>query len=156
MHERSAALALAPAVALALLAGCTAQGAGTSNFDLTPTEIGWYVGDDARFVLHISSSLLHSSPSFVIDRNFAIEEIQLVEKGLTFGHDYKTQDPNAVDLRLERNGTAADKFVLDADRPSVDVVVKLPGDLRDSEYTLELKLFQVGTVKSDKFRVDVR
>jgi hypothetical protein len=138
------------------LAGCTAQGAGTSNFTLTPSQIGWYVGDEAKFVLAISSSIMHSSPSFVVDRQFAIEEIQYAEKGLTFGHDFTTQDPNAVSLRLERNGTQAEKFTLDEAHPRIDVVLKVPGELRDSEYTLELKLFKVGTVKSDKFRVDVR
>lgn len=140
----------------ALFAGCTAQGAGTGNFTLTPTQIGWYVGDEARFVLSISSSLLHSSPNFVIDRQFAIEEIQYAEKGFTFGHDFKTQDPNAVGLRLERNGTAAERFALDEAHPTVDLLLKVPADLRDSEYSLEVKLFKVGTVKSDRFRVDVR
>lgn len=153
---RSRSLALAIAAAFALLAGCTAEGAGTSNFSLVPSQIGWFVGDEARFTLSIGSSLAHSAPSFTIDRQFAIEEIEFAEKGLSFGHDYETKDPDAVGLRLERNGTAANQFTLDEANPSIELVLKIPMDLRDSEYSLELKLFKVGTVKSDKFRVDVR
>jgi hypothetical protein len=155
MH-RAAGLALALVVALGL-AGCTAAGAGTSNFSLKPATIGWYAGDEARFTLAISSSLLHSKPSFVIDRDFAIEEIQLDESGLKFGGDYSTKDPNAVGLRLAQGGSAnATNYTLDATHPSVDVYVTLPSSLRDSEYQLELKLFDVGWVKSDAFRVDHR
>src|SRR5437870_4908918 len=82
-----ATFAALSASALALV-GCTAQGASTGNFTLTPATIGWYVGDEARFFLNISSSLTHSSPSFTIDRQFAIEEIRFAEKGLSFGHDH--------------------------------------------------------------------
>ncbi|MFA5860323.1 MAG: hypothetical protein WDA16_01375 [Candidatus Thermoplasmatota archaeon] len=148
-------VALAAFVMFVAAAGCTAQGAGTSNFDLKPDGIGWYAGDEAHFFLNITSSVLHSKPSFMIDRQFAIEEIRLVEHGLNFGGDYRTKDPNAIALRLEQAGNVtASSFVLDADHPSLDVFLNTPEKLRDSEYTLELKLFQVGWVKSDRFRVD--
>lgn len=140
---------------VAALAGCTAQGAGTSNFTLVPTTIGWYAGDEAHFVLTIGSSLLHSKPQFTVDRDFAIEELQLDEHGLKFGGDYSTKDPNAVGLRLAQGDLAnATNYTLDAGHPSVDVYLTLPASLRDSEYQLELKLFDVGWVKSDAFRVD--
>lgn len=137
-------------------AGCTASGASTGNFSLEPQRVGWYAGEEAHFVLALSPSLTRSSPQFTIDRHFAIEEIRLVEKGVSFGGDYGTRDPLDVSLRLSRDGVEADEFVLDADRPSVDVHLTLPEKLRDSEYVLELELFKVGRVKSDSFRVDLR
>lgn len=148
---------LAPLLVVLAFAGCTAQGAGTSNFELRPDRIGWYAGDEAHFLLNITTSVLHSKPSFTIDRQFAIEEIQLVEKGIKFGGDFSTKDPNAISLRLEQNGnSSAGSFVMDAQHPSLDVYLTLPDKLRDSEYALELKLFDVGWVKSDAFRVDHR
>lgn len=143
-------------VALAALAGCTASGASTSNFDLKPQKIGWYTGETAHFTLNISKSLTHSTPSFTVDRNFAIEDIKFNEKGLTFGGSFETKRPDELNFTLMQNGTAADQFVLDAQHPSVDIYLKIPEKLRDSEYTLELKLFQVGWVKSDPFRVDMK
>lgn len=156
MHRQ----ALIVLVIIAALAGCTAQGAGTSNFDLKPDGIGWYAGDEAHFFLNITSSVLHSKPSFTIDRQFAIEEVQFTEKGLKFGGNYDTKDPNDIALRLAQPGadanSTAGSFTMDAEHPSLDVIVKLPDKLRDSEYSLELKLFEVGWVKSDAFRVDRR
>lgn len=140
----------------ALLAGCAASGASTSNFELKPTKVGWYAGDEAHFTLNLTKSLTHSAPSFTLDRQFAIEEIKFNEKGLAFGGNYDTKRPDDVSLRLERNGTSADEYKLDAENGTVDLYVKVPESLRDSEYTLELKLFQVGWVKSDPFRVDVK
>jgi hypothetical protein len=151
--RRSLALSLVPAL---VLAGCTAAAAGASNFTLKPDRIGWFAGDEAHFFLNLTSSVFHAHPSFAIDRQFAIEEMQFNERGLKFGGDYSTKDPDAVSLRLERNGTQADSFVMDDAHPSVDVYVKVPGTLRDSEYDFELKLFDVGWVKSDSFRVDTR
>jgi len=120
MH-RVNGLALALVLALGL-AGCTARGAGTSNFDLKPSSIGWYAGDEARFTLTLSSSLLHGKPTFVIDPDFAIEEIQIDEHGLKFGGDYSTKDPSAVGLRLAQgDSTNATNYTLDATHPSVDV-----------------------------------
>ena len=153
MHARTTLLTL---VAMAALAGCTAAGAGSSNFDLKPTRVGWYASEEAGFTLAITSSLLHSQPSFTIDRRFAIERLDLTEQGVKFGGDYETKDPDSVNLTLSRDGNVSDEFTLDAEHPSIDVSVKLPDDLRDSEYALELKLFKVGWVKSEKFRVDRR
>jgi len=149
-------VALLSVALVALVAGCAASGASTSNFELKPTKVGWFAGDEAHFALNITKSLTHSAPSFTIDRQFAIEEIKFNEKGLAFGGNYDTKKPDEVALRLEQNGTAGNEFKLDPDHPSVDVYVKVPDSLRDSEYTLEVKLFQVGWVKSDAFRVDTR
>jgi len=151
---RAPPVALALIVALALLAGCTASGASASNFELKPDKIGWFTGEEAHFTLNITKSMTHASPSFTIDRQFAVEEIKFNEKGLTFGGSFDTKSPNDVSLRLTQNGTSADQFQMDAAHPTVDVYVKVPEKLRNSEYTLELKLFQVGWVKSDTFRVD--
>ena len=148
--------ALALLVLAALLAGCSAQGAGTSNFDLKPTKVGWFAGDEARFTLNLTPSLLNGKPSFTLDRRFAIEQIKLAEHGINFGGNYETRDPDAVAIRLERAGTANDTWVLDAEHPGLDIILNLPGTLRDSEYSLELKVFQVGWVKSGTFRVDRR
>lgn len=149
-------LALLALVAAAALAGCAAEGASTSNFELKPQKMGWYAGEEAHFVLTIDGSLLNSAPSFTIDRRFAIEEIELEEQGFTFGGDYATRDPDDVALRLERGNATAAEFLLTPDAPSLDVRLVLPADLRDSEYVLQLKLFNVGWVESDVFRVDQR
>lgn len=144
-------------LALALLvAGCTAEGAGTSNFELTPQKVGWYAGDDATFTLSITSSLLRSEPSFTIDRRFALEEVMLNERGVRFGGDHSTRDPDSVALRLESGGVTAEEWTLDERRPAVNVTLTLPDTLKDSEYALELKVFEVGWVKSAPFRVDRR
>ena len=45
---------------------------------------------------------------------------------------------------------------MDADHATIDLYVKIPETLRNSEYTLEIKLFQVGWVKSDVFRIDTK
>lgn len=151
--------ALHAAVLLALaaaLAGCS-SGPGRGDFDLEPQRIGWFAGDEARFTLTLDPGFMKGEPTFTLDRHFAIEEMQLTERGVTFGGDFETKDPlAALDLRLVRGDETADEFVLDAANRSVDLVLTLPTDLRDSEYVLEVKLFQVGWVKSSPFRVDVR
>lgn len=139
-----------------VLAGCSSDGVGKGNFELTPQRIGWYAGDNATFTLELKSSLTRSDPSFTIDRRFAIEEIQLNEKGLRFGGDYDTRNPDDVNLRLMRDNVTADEFVLDSENRSIEIVLTLPEELRDSEYALELKLFDVGWIKSETFRVDKR
>ena len=151
-HARATLVALAVAVGLA---GCT-EGVGTSNFDLRPQSIGWFAGEEAHFTLEMSSTLLRDATSFTIDRRFAIEEIQLTQKGVTFGGDFETRDPDALDLRLAMGNETADSFTLDPEHPRLDVYVRLPETLRDAEYVLEIKLFKVGWVKSESFRVDVR
>lgn len=139
------------------LAGCASDaGAAKGNFELTPQRIGWYAGEEARFTLALTPTLLRDEPSFTLDRRFAIEEIQLTEKGVTFGGDYSTREPDDLELRLVRGNETADEFVLDATNHSVELVLRLPSDLRDSEYVLEMRIFQVGWIKSDTFRVDVR
>lgn len=147
---------LFPLVLAAALAGCAAEGAGTGNFELTPEKVGWYAGDEARFTLSITSSLLRSSPSFTLDRHFALEEVRFDETGLTFGGDFETRNPDDVALRLQRANSTSDEWRLDAEQPSVDLVVALPGSLRDSTYTMSVKLFDVGWIESEEFRVDHR
>lgn len=150
--SRMAALVLVAAVA----AGCTASGASTSNFELKPERIGWYAGDEAVFHLNLTPSLTKSDPAFTIDRQFAIEEIRFNERGVAVGGDYKTRNPNEVSLRLVRNGTEGEEFRLDPAAPGLELRMAIPDGLRDSEYVLELKLFDVGWVKSEPFRVDKR
>jgi hypothetical protein len=153
MHMRAPLLAL---LVVAAFVGCTASGASTSNFDLKPQKIGWFTGETAHFTLNISKSMTHSAPSFTIDRQFAVEEIKFNEKGLNVGGSFDTKNPNDVNLTLMQNGTAGEQFTLNATSPSVDVYVKVPDGLRNSEYTLEIKLFNVGWIKSDTFRVDTK
>lgn len=153
LHARVFFLLLALSVAAA---GCSSADVGKGNFELTPQRIGWYAGDNATFTLELKSSLTRSDPSFTVDRRFAIEEIQLNEKGLKLGGDYETRDPDALGLTLSRDNVTADEWVLDSENRSILVTITLPEDLRDSEYTLEIKLFQVGWIKSEPFRVDKR
>lgn len=140
---------------VALLAGCTASASG-GNFDLVPGRIGWYAGGRAHFTLNITSSFAQQAPEYTIDRNFAIEEIRYEEKGANMGGDYETRNPDDVGLVLRRGEESAEEFVLSAERSSLDLYLDVPPDLRDSEYVLELKLFKVGWVKSEPFRVDQR
>ena len=141
---------------VALLAGCTADGASTGNFELKPARIGWHTGDEAHFYLNLSSSITHSAPTYTIDSTYAVEEIKITEKGLKFGGDFDTKDATQIALRFTQNGTESKEFLLDKTNNSLDVWLKVPQDLRNSEYSLEIKLFNVGWVKSDTFRVDTR
>jgi hypothetical protein len=143
-------------VLVALAAGCTASGASSSNFDLKPSRIGWYTGETATFTLNLTPSLTKQAPDYVIDRHFAIEEIRFDERGANFGGDFETRDPDDVLLVLQQNGTVGEEFRLDTANPSVDIHVRIPEKLRDSEYVLELRLFNAGWVKSEPFRVDER
>lgn len=141
---------------LALFAGCTATGATGGNFDLEPERIGWYAGERARFMLNITPSLTKQAPDYTIDRNFAIEEIRYEERGASFGGDYETRNPDDVGLVLRRGAESGEEFILNAETPGLDLYLDVPANLRDSEYVLELKLFEVGWVKSEPFRVDQR
>lgn len=140
---------------VALLAGCTASASG-GNFDLVPERIGWFAGERAHFMLNISSSLTKQAPEYVVDRNFAIEEIRYEERGANMGGDYETRDPDDLGLELRQDGATGDQFALNAENPSIDLHLDVPTNLRDSEYVLELKLFKVGWVRSEPFRVDQR
>lgn len=141
---------------VAAAAGCTASGASTGNFELKPDRIGWYVGERAHFELNLTPSLTKQAPEYVIDRNFAIEEIRYNERGASIGGDFETRNPDDVNLRLMQDGVEGNEFTLGAADPTVDIYVDIPDRLRDSEYTLEIKLFKVGWVKSEPFRVDER
>lgn len=140
----------------AFAAGCTSASAGTSNFDLKPDRIGWYTGETARFMLNLTPSVTKQAPTYLIDRHFAIEEIRFDERGASFGGDYETRNPDDVHLVLVQNGTGGEEFQLTRDTPGVDIFVRIPEKLRDSEYVLELKLFNAGWVRSEPFRVDER
>lgn len=150
--SRMALLVLVAAAA----AGCTASGASTGNFELTPERIGWYPGDEAVFFLNLTPSLTKASPSFAIDRQFAIEEIRFNERAMSVGGDYKTRNPDDVSLRLVQDNATGESFRLDSAHPTVELHLTLPERLRDSEYVLEVKLFEVGWVKSAPFRIDER
>lgn len=154
MHAR--AFAFTSIIALAGLAGCTATGASGGNFELTPEKIGWYTGERAHFQLNLTPSLTKQAPAYLLDRHFAIEEIRYEERGAHFGGDFETRDPDEVGLVLHQDGMAGEEFTLDATNPTIDLYVDVPEKLRDSEYVLALKLFNVGWVKSGPFRVDER
>lgn len=147
-------LALGAALALA---GCTTvrSDAGVSNFDLRPERVGWNVSDEARFTLAIKAGLIGDEPDYEIDRDFAIEEILLHERGFSPNGNFRTKDPGAVELKLWRGGEEVASAILTQEAPSVGLSITLPDSLRDSEYSLELELFKVGRVKSDAFRVNV-
>ena len=149
-------LAITLVLAALALAGCTASGASMGNFELQPTRIGWYVGDTAAFTLTLTPSLTRQSPDYVLDRYFAIEEIQYDERGASFGGDYKTRNADDLELVMRQNGTKGDEFVLTPSNASLTLELRVPENLRDSEYVLEIKLFEVGWVRSEPFRVDVR
>lgn len=140
---------------VALFAGCTASASG-GNFELVPERIGWYAGDRAHFMLNITSSLTKQAPEYTIDRNFAIEEVRYEERGANMGGDYETRNPDDLGLVMRRGEESADEFRLDPENPSLDLYLDVPENLRDSEYVLEMKLFKVGWVRSDAFRVDHR
>lgn len=143
-------------LAAGLLAGCAASGASTSNFELTPTRVGWFAGEEASFTMSLTATLLRSEPSFEIDRRFALEEILLNERGMRVGGDHKTREPDDVQLRLLRGGVEQESWTLDSSTRDLEVRLVLPDTLEDSEYQLELKVFEVGWVKSEPFRVDRR
>jgi hypothetical protein len=143
-------------LAVLLFAGCTASGASGGNFELTPDRIGWYVGERAHFTLNLTPSLTKQAPDYLVDRDFAIEEIRFEERGAAVGGDFETRDPDAVGLILSQNGTSGQEFKLDARNPGLDIYIDVPAKLRDSEYVLELRMFKVGWVKSEPFRVDER
>lgn len=138
------------------LAGCTATGASGGNFELKPDRIGWYVGERAHFTLNLTPSMTKQAPDYLLDRDFAIEEIRFEERGAAVGGDFETRDPDLVGLVLSQNGTEGQEFKLDARNPGIDIHIDIPEKLRDSEYVLELQLFKVGWVKSEPFRVDER
>lgn len=148
-------LAVLVAVA-ATLAGCATEGATVRNFTLEPQDVGWFTGEEAAFLLTLAPTLTRGEPSVTLDRRFVLEEILLEEKGASFGGDFRTREPDDVRLRLVRNGTEVEKVTLDASDPTVELRFVLPEKLRDSEYVLEVKLFEVGWVKSSPFRVDHR
>lgn len=141
---------------VAVFAGCTSAAAGTSNFALEPTRIGWYAGETGVFHLNLTPSMTKKDPDFLLDRHFAIEELRFNERGANIGGDYETRDMDDVKLVLSQGNVTAEEFRLDSDNPSVTVTLQIPEKLRDSEYVLEMKLFTVGWVKSEPFRVDER
>lgn len=149
-------LTLLALLVVALFAGCTAAGASGGNFDLTPERIGWYVGERAHFMLNLTPSLTKQAPDYFLDRYFAIEEMRYEERGAAIGGDYKTRNPDDLHLEMLQGGATGEEFSLNRTSAGVDLYVDVPQKLRDSEYTLELKLFKVGWVKSAPFRVDER
>lgn len=156
MSLRQRTLAFALVFAFALACGCTASGASSGNFELVPERVGWYIGETAQFTLNITPSLTRQSPGYTVDRDFAIEEIQYEERGAHLGGDFETRDTDELHLVILQHGAAVDEATLDADHPTLTLQLDVPEKLRDSEYVLAIKLFKVGWVKSDPFRIDER
>lgn len=149
-------LALVAVAAAVALAGCTSSGAvSTRNFALEPQSVGWNVGETAWFTLTLSASTFSKEPAYEIDRDFAIEEIEFDEKGVGFGGDYRTRKSTEVGLHLWRDGHEVTKARLDSTNSTIDLSLVVPESLRDTEYTLDLRLFKVGWVSSEAFRVNV-
>lgn len=156
----AAALTLACVASLALvsgLAGCATvrSDAGVSNFELAPERVGWNVSDEARFTLSIKGGLLGDAPAYVVDRDFAIEEVFLHERGWAPNANHRTKDPASVGLKLLKDGSEVAEAPLGPGNESLTIAITLPDSLADSEYALEIELFQVGRVKSAPFRVNV-
>lgn len=139
-----------------VLSGCVEEGeADTSNFRLEPQRVGWNAGDVARFTLSIQETRFSKNPEYTVDRDFAIAEVELDARGVGLGGDYRTRNADDVDLRLYRNGTLVEEAPLDSANSSVDLTLRLPENLKDAEYVLALRLFEVGWVTSEPFRVNV-
>lgn len=136
-----------------LLTGCVGE-LGVSNFELEPERAGWNVGEEATFTLRLTPTFTVREPSYALDPEIAVEEVRLNEKGVGFGGDVSTRTPSDLGFMLLRNGSAVDEHDLTLNTPEVDLRLDLPEDLEDSTYVLEVKLFRVGWVTSDTFRVN--
>jgi len=154
---RPRAVALLALLSVAALAGCASKagGATASNFELVPDRIGWNVGEVARFTLTVKPTTFSKAPNYTIDRDFAIEEIALKVKAASLGGSASTRNADDFGLRLWRDGEPVDEAVLAPGSESVVITLTLPEKLRDAQYVLELRLFQVGWVSSAPFRVNV-
>lgn len=150
------AFLLAAIVVASMSAGCAAEGASVRNFELKPQAIGWHVGEVAVFDLTIMPKGGRADPQFTIDADFALEELLFDQQGASFGGDFRTRNMGELELRLVRDGVELESAVLDKDTPTVELHMRIPDDLKDSSYVLEIKLFQVGWVKSEPFRTAVR
>ncbi|MHB8584226.1 MAG: hypothetical protein ACYDDF_00100 [Thermoplasmatota archaeon] len=147
-------LAIVTLVALlstAVVAGCV-SGLSTSNFTISPTAIGWRVGDDAVFIIRFDPQGA-SVQTYTIDPVFAVSEVKFEQDGLHFWGDYDTK--NAVsDLQASilSNGSPVSNYTLASNSPEVQLRVHVPS-ISDGQYHLDVDLFKVGWVKSDLFRV---
>lgn len=148
------AIPLAAVVLAALLAGCTGSSLGPSNFAITPNQIGWNVGDEASFTLTLKPTMLVKEPVYTLDPDFAIAELALDRQGAGFG-GYSTKKSSDVGLHIRQGNAPVEEAALDPGNATVEIRLELPENLNDAEYVLELRLFEVGWVKSAPFRVNV-
>lgn len=143
-------LTLAAALLAAPLSGCSAS-VDAGNFVLTPTRIGWNVTDVASFLLEIAPSRGLDRPEYTIDPVFAVQSLELDTGGI--GGDYATQRPEELGFELVAgNRTVGEHRLVPGD--PVTLRFRLPEDLKDDAYALEIVLFQAGEVKSGTFRVN--
>lgn len=141
---------LAPALALA---GCTST-LSASHFELKPTEIGWKIGQNALFHLHFDPGT-SDQREYTVDPVFAITEVRFEKNGLNAFGDYATTRAADLEIALVRGGDPVANYTLTPSARQIGLQLKVPDQLDDGEYRLEIKLFKVGWVKSDVFRVAV-
>ncbi len=135
-----------------LLAGCTSLDSG--NFTLKATKIGWNIGARANFSLTLEAGRFQEDPVYTIDPLFAIEEVAFERAGANVFGDYSTKTSSDVGLRLLVAGKPVETAELSTGSPTVIIQVTIPDSLEDDTYHFVLKLFEVGTVESNAFRVN--
>lgn len=141
---------LAVVLVVAPLAGCSGTFSGGPEFELVPDRVGWNVTDLATFTLTFLAS--EDAPTFEIDPVFVVESIKLDTGGV--GGDFETDRPEELDFALRLNGTAVQQHVLSASSPEITLVFRLPEELKDDAYTVQVSLFKAGDIESKAFRVN--
>lgn len=142
-------LLLAATLLAVPLAGCSAP-FGSAEFELVPERIGWNVTDIATFTLRFTPA--DDAPTYTIDPVFAVETLKLDTGGV--GGDFETDRPEELGFAIVLNGTAVQEHELSAASPEVTLAFRLPEDLKDESYTLQVSLFKGGDVESGAFRVN--
>lgn len=151
MHMRHATVLALLALA-ASLAGC-AEELSEANFTLTPTKSGWLVNEEASFLLKFEPEGAASS-RYDLDPTFAVTEMRFEKDGLNAMGDFETK--RAADLGLylaDAAGNSLGNVTLGAEARSVYLRFKVPEQLDNDVYRLEILLFKVGWVESETFRV---
>lgn len=146
-------VALGALLVATALAGCVSE-VSTADFELKPTEVGWRAGQEALFLLRFTpdGDTLHT---YDIDPVFAIEEIRFEKGGLNAFGDFETKRAADVSVALVQEGTVVSNWTLTPSAAQVGIRLKLPESLDNDAYTLEMKLFKVGWIESDVFRVAI-
>lgn len=133
-----------------LLAGCTGATVEAPEFTLAPDRIGWNVGEVASFTLALANAA--DGATYTIDPVFAVQSLAFDTGGL--GGDLDTGRPEDLYFHLVVENVTVAEQRLDARNASVQLRMTLPDSLKDDAYTLEVVLFQGGTVESAPFRVN--